>query len=298
MGLLDGPDGPIVLRARHRMGRAPDNHTLVPSPDVSGEHALLTWDDLGWQLRDLGSRNGCTVRGVPLPSGARARLAVGDPFSLGPARFTLRSDAPPSAAGRSGDRIVEGEFDVLGLPDLDDPQAFYRYEPVLGWLDGNDQPVDDGTTVTVDDAEWTLVLPPLDLLEPTRSAFDERRSLLAAGLVFAVSPDEEHVEITVQLPDASHTLAPRKHHHVLLALARARLADRADGIAEAAAGWLHTEDLQDQLRITRNQVYLAAHRTKKELEALEVTDASQVVERRKPAQQLRLGVERIEVRRA
>lgn len=291
--LNDG--GSVILRARHRFGRSRTNHTPLVAPEVSGDHGLIGFVGHQWELRDLGSRNGSWVNGSELPAGARHPLAVGDQIGFGTAvpQYEVTSVAPPSASARSGDLLIEGDGDLLALPSLDDPQWVARYDPEEGWV--SDQgAVAEGTELTLGGRVWVLGLP--EILAPTREVRDTDLSLGLASLSFAVSSDEEYVEVEVRSGGAIQQLPPKAHHYLLLTLARAYQADRADGVADGEAGWRHTEDVQKMLRASKNQIYVGVHRIKKELTALGYLDGDSIVERRKTTQQLRIGVSAIEIR--
>lgn len=65
------PDAAAVTRwlrpdERLRIGRAPDCGLVLEHPSVSRAHAELYHDGSGWHLRDLGSKNGCHVEGIPV----------------------------------------------------------------------------------------------------------------------------------------------------------------------------------------------------------------------------------------
>ena len=80
--LVDGFGAAHAIAHRTAIGRSQDGELVVLAASVSREHAELKLTDAGWQLRDLGSRNGTFVDGarcqgrVTLP--ARALLKVGD----------------------------------------------------------------------------------------------------------------------------------------------------------------------------------------------------------------------------
>lgn len=64
------PDAAAVPRwlapgDRLRIGRSPDCDLVIDDPSISRVHAELVFDDGAWQLRDLGSKNGCFVDGMP-----------------------------------------------------------------------------------------------------------------------------------------------------------------------------------------------------------------------------------------
>src|SRR3712207_4946261 len=66
-----------VLLARHLVGRSSLAHLRLSEPNVSGEHAVISWNGQSWELNDLGSRNGTTLDGRRLAAGERAQVARG-----------------------------------------------------------------------------------------------------------------------------------------------------------------------------------------------------------------------------
>lgn len=80
--LVDGFGAAHAVAEKSTIGRAHEGDLVVLAASVSREHAELRKTDAGWQVRDLGSRNGTFVDGtrcqgrVPLPG--RALLKVGD----------------------------------------------------------------------------------------------------------------------------------------------------------------------------------------------------------------------------
>ncbi len=64
------------------IGRRPQADLVILSGSVSRDHAELHRVDGGWQLRDLGSRNGTTIDGAKIagrvPLGERASIRIGD----------------------------------------------------------------------------------------------------------------------------------------------------------------------------------------------------------------------------
>jgi hypothetical protein len=62
------------------VGREADCGLVVDDPRISKRHARLSWDELGWRLEDLQSKNGTSVNGRPASG---ARLADGDWVSFG-----------------------------------------------------------------------------------------------------------------------------------------------------------------------------------------------------------------------
>ena len=80
--LVDGFGAAHAVAEKTTIGRNHEGNLVVLAASVSREHAELRKTDTGWQVRDLGSRNGTFVDGtrcqgrVPLPG--RAVLKVGD----------------------------------------------------------------------------------------------------------------------------------------------------------------------------------------------------------------------------
>jgi hypothetical protein len=80
--LVDGFGGAHAIGGTATIGRSHDGDLVVLATSVSREHAELKRLENGWTVRDLGSRNGTFVNGVPcqgqtaLP--ARTLLKVGD----------------------------------------------------------------------------------------------------------------------------------------------------------------------------------------------------------------------------
>jgi hypothetical protein len=103
--IVDGFGNGHALEAKSVIGRNHDNQLVVLAASVSREHAELKQADGGWQVRDLGSRNGTFVDGTRVQGrvtlGERVRLSVGDVklWFLADARHEPSS--PPSVATAS-----------------------------------------------------------------------------------------------------------------------------------------------------------------------------------------------------
>lgn len=94
VALLFAPPRPPVRLDPARpavLGRESRVDVPVSSPEASRRHAEIRFESGGWHLRDLGSKNGTRVNGVPI-EGAR-RLAAGDRISIG-AFLVLFTEVP------------------------------------------------------------------------------------------------------------------------------------------------------------------------------------------------------------
>ena len=69
------------------LGRAPDNHIILPDTCVSSYHARLDRRDGEWWLTDLDSRNGTMLNGVPITKSVP--LADGDVIGVGQVELRL-----------------------------------------------------------------------------------------------------------------------------------------------------------------------------------------------------------------
>ncbi|HMV65604.1 MAG TPA: FHA domain-containing protein [Myxococcota bacterium] len=289
-----------TLGGRTVIGRAPSAGVCLPDPKVSGEHAAITWhggDE--WAAQDLGSRNGTWVNATRLTPGERVRLAPGDVLQIADRRhrFLIVDVAPPRAGAQGeGGRFVEARDGMLLLPDGEQPEMLV-FEDVDGrWLaEINDARagVTDQDVVVVGGARWRLVLPAAQAL--TEQAVDAALDRPAVALEFAVSRNEEHVEMTLALPDRRAPIPPRTFHYVLLTLARERLRAAAAGDPEAEQGWVYREDLARMVAMTPNALAVALFRARQQLASVGMPGAADLVEVRTLSHEVRLGVAHLSV---
>ena len=87
--------------------------------------------------------------------------------------------------------------------------------------------VADGEVVAVDSQRWMLYLPAP--VEPTMDRRAERFALDSVTLAFAVSRDEETVELTLRGARKDVKLESRTGWYLLLVLARLRAKEEAAG---------------------------------------------------------------------
>ncbi|MDY7232973.1 FHA domain-containing protein [Hyalangium rubrum] len=298
-----------VLLSRHLVGRSSLAHLRLNEPNVSGEHAVLSWDGRRWELHDLGSRNGTTLDGKRLGAGERVAVKRGAVLGFAGAGnlWELVDDSPPVALARplDGGEPVCAEHELIALPDAEAPEVTVYRDAVGDWVverDGDTERTADGREVSAGGRSFTLHLP--DIVASTWDAESLAPSLERLGLRFSVSRDEEFIAVTV-LAEGGRTidLGARAHHALLLALARARLEDQREaaqapkgsGHPETRHGWLFLEDLAESLKLDEMHLNVAVYRCRQQLAGAGVTGAARLIERRKPTRQLRLGVSRLEI---
>jgi pSer/pThr/pTyr-binding forkhead associated (FHA) protein len=88
----DGPPGRAIPLDRSLViGRRPDCDVVLRDDSVSGHHARVGWDGNGWQVEDLGSRNGTFVNGKLVKRAAALRS--GDAVRVGNASWRVELPA-------------------------------------------------------------------------------------------------------------------------------------------------------------------------------------------------------------
>jgi hypothetical protein len=308
MGLLKsvGKDQTSVLESEHIVGRSPRASLRLQVPYVSGQHATIRWTSDGWELKDLGSRNGTLCEGKPLPPGLAIgiRRGVRICFGRNEQAWELADDSPPQPMIIPEDNPDQGivvDSDVIALPTQQKPWA-----TVFRWKDGSFRLEKEeqvctlvgGQTFELQGQRWRFSCPANTSRTSTVDwpAISES-SVDGAALYFSVSPDEEHVELHLRQGARQQSLGSRAHNYLLLFLARHRLADTAHGVDASSSGWVYREELMSALKLDREQLNLAIFRIRKQFETAGVSEAAGIIERRPDTQQLRIGVPRLEVGR-
>ncbi|BCD96656.1 FHA domain-containing protein [Marinagarivorans cellulosilyticus] len=293
-------DQKIILLTEHVIGRQNDNaHTHLAEANVSRVHALIVWNGLQWQIKDS-STNGTYINGRLLKKGQCAVLQKGDKLQFGSinnAVWLLKSsDAPvnrlvPQSAGLA-DIELNG---LVGLPSDEEPTV-QVFESADGeWLcetDGQSSVLRSGDLVGVDGNYWRFVdaRPSAE----TQEMKDPSPPLTCdIQAVFTVSKDEEHVSLDLTVNGEHFSLGERSHHYLLLILARHRLNDAA--LPDSEQGWVYSEELSRQLRLSEAHINIQIYRIRKQLGATlpQALSASPLLERR-PGQ-LRFGYKNIQI---
>jgi hypothetical protein len=114
-------------------------------------------------------------------------------------------------------------------------------------------------------------------------------------LSFAVSSDEEHVQLHMIVGGQVFDMGCRAHNYLLLTLARRRIADRTRGALETACGWLCPDDLSHDPMMDPPRLNIDVFRIRKQFAARGIGHAEAIIERRPRARQLRIGTGRLDV---
>lgn len=288
----------VPLAARVVVGRASTAQLVLADKRVSGEHATLAFAGAvsGWEIRDLGSRNGTFVDGARLVPGESWPLAAGARISFGADEpiFTLLEASAPGPVARDPSGTFCSPVDgLLALPAPEDPQAIVYAEAsgrFVMEVGDERRPVVDGESVVVGGVAFALSLP--GFVEGTATA-DAGPMLDTATLRFGVSRDEEHVQLSIVHRGRVTPLEPREHGYVLLTLARQRLEDRAEPASEQ--GWVERDQLLRMLHLDANGLNVAIYRARGQLAAAGLEGAAGIVEVRRGQRRIGVSPERLEV---
>lgn len=284
--------------ARLLVGRGSVCSLRLPEIHVSGEHASLVWTGSRWEIRDLGSRNGTFVDGERVAPGQPRTLQAGARlgFGLPEAQWVFVDAGPPSALAEAigTDRIHTAHGGILALPDESHPEVVIYADRRGAWVREQDEgglhAVQDQEVVQAGGHSWRIRVP---ASQEGTATLEAHPSIDTISLRFAVSLDEEHVEVTVLHRGTEIRLEPREHGYTLLTLARQRLEDQDHPPSEQ--GWLDRDTLLRMLGLDSNALNVAIYRARGQLSAAGVEGAAGVVEVRRGQRRIGLEPERLEV---
>lgn len=290
----------LPLAARTIAGRSAACALRVDARLASKEHALLTWSGRGWSVRDLDSTNGTYVDGVCLPAGAQRALESGARLAFGSAddAWILADAGPPTLfALELTTREVALPVDgVLTLGSREGEVALASVDAashILLDVDGEVRRLDGSDAAQVarvgSSAWW--ILPPESAREGTPLA-SSASGVAGVSFHFAVPRSEEGVSLSIVLGGVSVELPPREHIYLLLLLARARLAERNQPVADR--GWVHRDRLMSMLHWEESAIRVAIHRARAQVAAAGLPDPEGLVESRRPFLR-RFGSDRVHV---
>ena len=249
------------------VGRSRTCTLPLSSRQISSQHAVFHWRGEGWELRDLHSRNGTFVNQRRLAPGESVRVSRGASIAFGDLAhaFAVAEDTPPRALARAGDgELVHADDEgFLALPG---PVSISSHDGQWFLASDEERRVHDGDVLRAGGKSWRLELPVV--VEETWQADQAAHARMdQLGLRFTVSADGKFVELDVLHGGVVTRLRQRAHHHLLLALARQRLADETRAasarLPAADRGWMSTKALLGVLEAGAGGLNLAIHRARR-----------------------------------
>jgi hypothetical protein len=293
--LSDGTEHAVPSRCI--VGRSSSCGLATEDKYISSEHAKIQWTGTHWELRDLGSRNGTFVDGKRVEPGHPVHIGVGAELGFGepePGWRFANAEAPRlSALELSSQEVLASEGEILALPGDSDPEiTIYPDKYGRGWVlehrDGDVRTAEDQEVVIAGGRSWRLELP---VIPESTPMVDVALALENVGLRFAVTRNEERVQLTVLLHGKETQLEQREHGYLLLTLARARAQDQALPLEQR--GWRKVPEILRMLRMDENAMNVAIHRARQQLASIGLEGAANVVEVKRG--QRRIGTERFEI---
>jgi hypothetical protein len=79
----------FTLQPETTLGAKPGADLILGDPYISGKHARLRWDGVGWWIEDLGSRNGTFLNGSQVPPNTPQSVSPGAWIQVGGMSLTL-----------------------------------------------------------------------------------------------------------------------------------------------------------------------------------------------------------------
>jgi hypothetical protein len=296
-------DRTLPLGPEQVIGRAPTCSLRLAGRYVSAQHARLRWSGQGWEVKDLGSRNGTFVDGARLAPGEGQAARRGSRIAFGKLdeEWELVDESPPRvmAIPADGGEPVLMEGELLALPSADDPRVTICRSAAGLWVteqaDGAVAPIGNLEIVDIGGRMWRFSCPE-EICATTFGFSSTELRVRQLHLSFSVSRDEEHVQLLVTCGQRTLDLGTRARNYLLLTLARRRVADAKEGLPEASCGWIYQDDLSHDPSMAPPQLNLDVFRVRKQFAAAGVVDAVNVIERRSTTRQIRVGTGQIAIR--
>jgi len=292
-----------LLMTEHLVGRGPQCSLRLTPGYVSTQHALIRWDGRAWELIDRASRNGTRLNGAPLEPGQGYRLTRDAEICFGHSdecwRLVDAGEPQIMAVALDTGQALLGAQGLIGLPSSKSPICTLYLDHDETWKlehpNGELETVVDGQIIECDGRQFRFCW-------PSSAGATETLSVKPRGssptLHFAVSSDEDFVELTLRYAERKVALGSRSHNYLLLTLARQMLADREQQLPEASCGWMDKDTLADGFKMTPQQVDGEVFRIRKHFAQHGLPESTTIIERRPRTKQIRLGLVDVQIERA
>ena len=127
----------LVDRQVTTIGRAPTNRIVLDDEVCSRTHCEIFYSDGAWYIRDLGSRNGTLVQGIPIAQDHELEEAdtieIGDSeaiFTFDVSRFSSRPTSDGSSAELESETLGVGQqssWEGLNVPEIIQRKSHTRF---------------------------------------------------------------------------------------------------------------------------------------------------------------------------
>lgn len=183
----DDEDCIVVNASPYCVGRRPDNDAQIPSPDVSGKHAVLRFDRGNWWVVDNRSTNGTFVNGKRINDASA--LSVGDILHFATRGYQVVPEVAPAKRVSSPTKVLSDSAEIKGTLDLvhiiNQQKTFPHFQPIvnlstkeiLGWESLGRALASDGP-VTAGPLYWLAGRNKVEV--PLSSRFRESATLCAS----------------------------------------------------------------------------------------------------------------------
>ncbi|MBV9950249.1 MAG: hypothetical protein JOZ69_25635, partial [Myxococcales bacterium] len=215
--------------------------------------------------------------------------------------WELIDDGPPPimAVPAEGGAPVLMEGDLLAIPSGEDPEVTIFRAAENHWvIESAADPmtsIRNLQTFTAGGRTWRFCCPE-EVHETAMATGARDLEVRHLRLMFFVSRDEEHVSLRLTCGGRAIDMGSRQHNYFLLTLARRRLEDASNGIAESSCGWTYQDDLAQGLQMSGSlPLNLDVYRIRRQFGSAGVSDAAGIIERRPRTRQLRIGTSNLEV---
>lgn len=267
----------IPLAPHHTFGRLRNSvDTPLDKPYISKLHTTIEWRGHHWFIKNLG-RNGTHVNGLRLPLHHNQALTEGDKIhfaELTDPPFIVQDLSPPSDVlwpinpQSKPQPIVLDRYHVL--PNEEAPRiSLYKdkqqwfIEPIDHNGEQAAQALKSGDIVKCEPMSWQLLQ--ADVYGPTEAKSLHSQELNEFTFNFELSQDEEMTQLTLSQGEQTIDLGVRTHHYLLVQLARHRLRDCEQGVAECEQGWVYTEQIVKELGLDETHLNIQIYRVRKQI---------------------------------
>jgi hypothetical protein len=283
------------------VGRSPESGLQLQDASVSWRHASVRWNGSSWELQDLGSLNGTFVNGTRVQAGARLVLRLGARVRFGAAQpewLVVDLDPPGAVATALDDGTrVTAHNGLIALPSAEAPEVSLFRRLDGAWIaEAPDRVWEPRADEIIMAAGRRFRFEPGSAVFATLASSNNRLAASGFAVEFAVSRNEEQVDITILHGGTRVALKPRAHSYLLLTLARIRLQDQAKlELPKSSHGWVEQQRLLRMLATHLSQLTLDVYRARRQFAEAGIADFAQIIERRAGSRELRLGVEQINI---